>query len=234
MELLDRLRSDPGQAAIVLDVDGVLAPIAARPEDSAVPEETRAAVRNLVGRYALVAAVSGRTTADATRLIGVPEVAVAGTHGLELETVPPEWVRAMHDVARGVRWRIEDKGVALAIHYRDADDEYAALAELEVVAARARAAGLHARFGRKVLELLPPVEANKGTALRRLLERARLARALYAGDDTTDLDAFTVVAGLEVGVRVAVDSPEAPPALRANADILVSGTTAFLDLLRQL
>jgi trehalose 6-phosphate phosphatase len=234
MDLLERLCAEPDRAAIVLDVDGVLAPIAPRPEDSAVPGETREVLRGLVARYALVGAVSGRTTADATRLVGVPGIEVAGTHGLELETVPPVWVRAMHDAVRGVRWRVEDKGVALAIHYRDADDEYAALAELEVVAARAREAGLHARFGRKVLELLPPVEANKGTALRRLLARAGLSRALYAGDDTTDLDAFGAVAEVEIGVRVAVDSPEAPPALRANADILVSGPPAFLELLRRL
>src|SRR5687767_8195191 len=104
MELLERLRAAPEQAAIVLDVDGVLAPIAARPEDAAVPEETRAAVRSLIGRYGLVAAVSGRTTADASELLGIPEVAVAGTHGLELAEIQPEWVRAMHELARGVRW----------------------------------------------------------------------------------------------------------------------------------
>src|SRR5215216_7065007 len=148
VKLLDRLRAEPRAAAIVLDVDGVLAPIVARPEDSLVPEETREALRDLVARYGLVAAVSGRTTADASRLIDVSGVQVAGTHGLELEPISPEWVHAMHRVA----------------------------------------AGLRARFGRMVLELLPPVDVHKGTAVRRLLERSGLSRALYAGDDTTDLD----------------------------------------------
>jgi trehalose 6-phosphate phosphatase len=234
MEPLDRLRAEPRLAAIILDVDGVLAPIVARPEDASVPEDTRAVVRGLVGRYGLVAAVTGRPSADAMKLIGVPELTLAGTHGLELETVPEEWIRAMHDVAAGTRWRVEDKGVALAIHYRTADDEQAARAELEAVAEQARAAGLHARFGRKVLELLPPIEANKGTAVRRLLERAGLTRALYAGDDTTDLDAFAALEELEVGVRVAVDSPEAPPGLRERADVVVDGPEGFLALLREL
>jgi trehalose 6-phosphate phosphatase len=234
VDLLDHLRAEPRAAAIVLDVDGVLAPIVARPEDSVVPDETREVLRGLVRRYGLVAAVSGRTTADATRLVGVPQIQVAGTHGLELESISPEWVEAMHRAADGVRWRVEDKGVTLAIHYRDADDPDAARAELETVAARARSAGLHARFGRKVLELLPPVDANKGTAVRRLLERSGLSRALYAGDDTTDLDAFSAVAGLELGVRVAVSSPEAPPELLSSADLVVGSTGDLLELLRRL
>ncbi len=234
MQVLDRLRAEPERSAIVLDVDGVLAPIVARPEDAAVPEETRAAVRALLGRYALVAAVSGRTSADAKLLLGIPELVVAGTHGLELESVSREWVRKMHELARDVAWRVEDKGVTLAIHYRNADDEDAARAELETVAERARSVGLRARFGRKVLELLPPVDVDKGTAVRRLLERAELSRALYAGDDTTDLDAFAALDDLELGVRVAVASPEAPPGLLERADLVVDGPAGVLDLLRQL
>jgi trehalose 6-phosphate phosphatase len=234
MHALDRLRAEPEHAAIVLDVDGVLAPIVARPEDAAIPEETRLAVRSLLDRYGLVAAVTGRPSADAMRMIDIPEVFVAGTHGLELETVEPEWIHKLHELARGTGWPFEDKGVALAFHYRTADDEAAARAQLETVAERARAEGLHARFGRKVLELLPPIEVNKGTAVRRLLERAGLSRALYAGDDTTDLDGFAALDELEVGVRVAVDSPEAPPGLRERADVVVDGPTGFLALLRTL
>ena len=78
----------------------------------------------------------------------------------------------------------------------------AARAQLEEVADRARAEGLVARFGRKVLELRPPVDAHKGTAVTHLLGERNLARALYAGDDTTDLDAFAALAGLELGVKV--------------------------------
>jgi trehalose 6-phosphate phosphatase len=105
---------------------------------------------------------------------------------------------------------------------------------LNAVAARARNEGLVARFGRKVLELRPPVAAHKGTAVAHLLGERQLERALYAGDDTTDLDAFNALAGLEVGVRVAVASLEGPAELREAADIVVDGPAELQQLLRRL
>jgi trehalose 6-phosphate phosphatase len=105
---------------------------------------------------------------------------------------------------------------------------------LNAVAARARNEGLVARFGRKVLELRPPVAAHKGTAVAHLLGEGQLERALYAGDDTTDLDAFNALAGLEVGVRVAVASLEGPAELREAADIVVDGPAELQQLLRRL
>jgi trehalose 6-phosphate phosphatase len=233
-DLLARLRDEPERAALLLDVDGTLAPIVERPEDALVPEETRAELERLASRYALVACVSGRTSADAAATVGVESVVYVGTHGLELEPEAERWAAAVHEFAAGVAWPPEDKGLTVAFHYRGALDEDAARAELEEVAVRARAAGLHTRFGRKVLELLPPVEANKGTAIRRLLADRGLQRALYAGDDTTDLDAFHALDGLEVAVRVAVASAEGPPALRAAADVVLESTAAMLKLLRTL
>jgi trehalose 6-phosphate phosphatase len=85
-----------------------------------------------------------------------------------------------------------------------------------------------------VLEILPPVEADKGTAVRHLLGRADLDRALYAGDDRTDLDAFQALGGLEVGIRVALASSEGPPELREAADVVVDGPAELLELLRRL
>jgi trehalose 6-phosphate phosphatase len=233
-DLLARLRDEPERAALLLDVDGTLAPIVERPEDAAVPEETRAELERLASRYALVACVSGRTSADAAATVGVETVVYVGTHGLELEPEAERWAAAVHEFAAGVAWPPEDKGLTVAFHYRGALDEDAARAELEEVAVRARAAGLHTRFGRKVLELLPPVEANKGTAIRRLLADRRLRRALYAGDDTTDLDAFRALDGLEAAVRIAVASAEGPSALRAEADVVLESTAAMLELLRTL
>jgi trehalose 6-phosphate phosphatase len=85
-----------------------------------------------------------------------------------------------------------------------------------------------------VLEVRPPVAADKGTAVRALVTRAAVRRGLYAGDDTTDLDAFAGLDELDVGVRVAVDSGEAPPALLEAADIVVDGPEGVLELLRRL
>jgi trehalose 6-phosphate phosphatase len=113
-------------------------------------------------------------------------------------------------------------------------DERTARRELDAVAENARADGFVARYGRMVLELVPPLAANKGTAVRRLLEEHGLQRALYAGDDTTDLDAFAAVEGLELGIRVAVASPEGPPELRLRADIVLDSQSDVLELLRRL
>jgi trehalose 6-phosphate phosphatase len=234
VDALARLRAEPERAAILLDVDGTLAPIVARPEDAAVPDDTRAVLRSLVDRYGLVGAITGRPSEEAARLVDVPGIEVAGKHGLELEEIDEVWHERMLSLAPAVPYRFEDKGVSVSFHYREAEDQEAARAELETVAAQAEALGLKARFGRKVLELLPPVDAHKGTAVLRMLELAGLSRALYAGDDTTDLDGFAALDGLELGVRVAVDSPEAPPELSARADVVVDSPAGLVELLRTL
>jgi trehalose 6-phosphate phosphatase len=233
-DLLAQLAASPERAAILLDVDGTLAPIVERPEDAGVPPETRAELERLAERYALVACVSGRASADAAATVGVERLVYVGTHGLELEPEAERWAGALHEFAAGVTWPAEDKGLSVSFHYRGALDEEAARRELEGVAAAAREAGLRARFGRKVLELLPPIEANKGTAIRRLLGERELQRALYAGDDTTDIDAFSALDGLELAVRIAVASPEGPSELRAAGDVVVPSPAALLDLLRTL
>jgi trehalose 6-phosphate phosphatase len=232
--LLTRLAEEPARAAILLDVDGTLAPIVVRPEDASVPTDARAELGRLAGRYSLVACVSGRPSDDVRRLLGLDGVTYVGLHGLELDPEAAHYRAAIHTFAETADWEFEDKGLAVSFHYRDAEDQEAARRQLEELAARARAAGLHARFGRKVLEILPPVKANKGTAVLQLLDRRRLRRALYAGDDRTDLDAFRALDGLELGIRVAVASDEGPSELRETADIVVDGPAELLELLRGL
>jgi trehalose 6-phosphate phosphatase len=232
---LARLTAEPELAAILLDVDGVLAPIVPVPHDAAVPEETREELRRLDGRYGLVACVSGRSGPDARRIVGLDQLVYVGEHGLELEPEAAAWGEQLQQFAATVDWEdVERKPLTITFHYRRAPDEEEALTMLSAVAARARHEGFVARFGRKVLELRPPVAAHKGTAVAHLLGERRLERALYAGDDTTDLDAFEALAGLEVGVRVAVASPEGPAELREAADVVVDGPAELLDLLRRL
>ena len=228
------LAAEPERAAVLLDVDGTLAPIVARPEDAYVPEETRGELARLAGRYALVACVSGRPRSEVERMVGVAGVAVVGEHGLELAPEAAAWAGRIAEFARGVDWPAERKPLSVSFHFRRADDEAAARAYLTRVAAAAETEGLVPRWGRMVLEVRPPVDAHKGTAVRALVARAGARRALYAGDDRTDLDAFGGLDGLEVGVRVAVRSPEAPPELLAAADVVVDGTEGMLALLRQL
>ena len=235
-DLLARLAEDPLRAGLFLDVDGVLAPIVPRPEDARVPEETRDELRRLNGRYALVACISGRSGEVAREIVGVPELTYVGNHGLELEPESAEWIGRLREFLAGTDWPhdLEDKRLTAALHYRDVADEAAARAQLERIAASARDAGFVARFGRKVLEVVPPLRADKGTAIRTLLDRQGLRRALTAGDDTTDLDAFRALIGLEVAVRVAVASEEGPAELKEAADVVVSSPAEFLSLLGRL
>ena len=235
--LVERLASAPETAGLFLDFDGVLAPIVARPEDAAIPAETRAELRRLAARYRLVSVVSGRPGDDVRSRVGLDEIVYVGSHGLELDPEAEAWRRADPRVRR----RLTVAGRA--------DRGQGAVGRLPLPRPRGRGRGgrrargdrragprrgLAARFGRKVLEVLPPLDSNKGTAVRRLLESTGLTRALVAGDDTTDLDAFRAVEGLECRVRVAVSSVEAPSLLREHADVVVESTGEFLELLRKL
>ena len=231
---VERLSEAPERAAIFLDVDGTLAPIAPRPQDALVPDEARAEVARLTERYALVACVSGRTGEDARRMVGVDGVRYVGAHGLELAADADLWRDELHSFAATVDWPLEDKGLTVSFHYRQAEDESAALEYLEEVAERARRAGLIPRFGRKVLEIRPPVHADKGTAVTLMLDETRLRRALYAGDDSTDVDGFRALEGLEVALRVAVSSDEAPDELVRSADLVVASPAELLTVLRRL
>jgi trehalose 6-phosphate phosphatase len=233
--LLDRLAADPLRAAVLLDVDGTLAPIVDVPTDAAVPDATRAELRRLHGRYALVACVSGRPSQAARQVVGVAELVYVGEHGLELAPEAPAWRERLHGFAGTVAWDdIELKPLSVSFHYRRSDDEDEAVHLLAGVERRARDEGLVPRWGRKVLELRPPLRADKGTAVRQLLRERNLQRALYAGDDTTDLDAFAALDGLDVGLRVAVVTPEAPPTLAQAADLTVTGPDELVEILRSL
>ena len=234
MSAVERLSEAPERAAIFLDVDGTLAPIAPQPQDARVPDEARAEVARLAERYALVACVSGRTGEDARRMVGVDGVRYVGAHGLELAPDADRWRDEIHSFARTVDWPVEDKGLTVSFHYRQAEDESAALEYLEEVAEQARRAGLSPRFGRKVLEIRPPVQADKGTAVTEMLDETGLRRALYAGDDSTDVDGFRALDGLDLGIRIAVSSDEAPSELIRVADVIVASPTELLKLLARL
>jgi trehalose 6-phosphate phosphatase len=254
-QALAPLTADPSRAAVFCDIDGVLAPIVTRAEDAQVRNETAVLLSRLARRYALVACVSGRSAAEARRLVGVGGITYAGSHGAELlepsssrPRVNPafqSWeARVKAFVAerdgpdfRRLRVRIEDKGPIAALHWRGAPDQEAARALVEAVAADAEAAGLATHWGRKVLELRPPVPFDKGQAVRDLVGAADARAAMYGGDDTTDLDAFDALDGLveegalESAVRVGVHSEEGPAAIVERADLVVDGVDGFADVL---
>jgi trehalose 6-phosphate phosphatase len=254
-EALAPLTADPGRAAVFCDIDGVLAEIVARAEDAQVRKETALLLGRLARRYGCVACVSGRSATEARRLVGVGGIAYAGSHGAELlepgaarpRTNPAflSWegrVKAFvaerdNPDLRALRVRIEDKGPIVALHWRGAPDEDAARARVEDLAGEAEAAGLATHWGRKVLELRPPVPFDKGQAVRDLVELSGVRTALFGGDDTTDLDAFDALAALveegtlDAGLLVGVRSEEGPPAIVERADVVVDGVEGFAQVL---
>jgi trehalose 6-phosphate phosphatase len=258
-DALAPLRADPARSAVLLDVDGVLAPIVRHAEDAHVPEPTRTLLIAIARRYGLVACVSGRRAATARRIVAIGSITYVGNHGTEIlrggatePEVDPEvaaWGRRVKRFARQhfedeqlhlLRVRAEDKDVIQALHWRGAPDEEAGEQAVRAVAERAEATGLKTHWGRKVLEIRPPVRIDKGAGIVALLRDADLAAAIYVGDDMTDIDAFrglqelVEMGRLGVAVRIGVRSDEGPPALQEAADAMVEGTDGVRALLKAL
>ena len=259
-EALQPLRADPRHAAVLFDIDGTLAPIVDHASDAHVPESTRQLLIAVAGAYGLVACVSGRRASEARAMVSIGSIAYLGSHGVEelragwtearLDPAVSEWVRRIHEFGAGadtaeahkLRVRLEDKGPIVAFHWRGAPNEEAARAAVERIAAQAGAAGLTTHWGRKVLEVRPPIPFDKGVGVRRLLEEAgpSISSVLYAGDDRTDLDAFRAISELkaegklEYALRVGVASEEGPAEIREQADVLVDGPDGVRELLRLL
>lgn len=253
--LLAPLIERPERSAVVCDIDGTLAPIVPRPEDAAVPDDAREVLEALRRRYAVVACLSGRRALDARRVVGLDSLAYVGNHGLEvlapgakIADADPglaplaEQVRAFATARfagglSGLGVTLEDKDAIWAFHWRRAPDAERARAALTEVAEAAAREGLSPHWGRMVLEVRPPVDTNKGTALAAALAVGDTDRALYGGDDTTDLDAFRKLRELRESGRlshavcVGVRSDEGPAEIVSEADLVVDGPDGFTELL---
>lgn len=255
------------QRGLFSDLDGTLSAITATPAASVVLPEVRELLDEAREAFELVAVVSGRPAIEAARLVQVPGVVYSGNHGLERVRLEPENSRGRGSVPREVHpdaaryahaidetlvtikttlarrfpgiW-IEPKGVTGTVHLRAVAEPEAAE---EAVFALARQLGgprgLRITRGRRVVELRPPVEANKGTAVAGLIREHDLSGAIYIGDDYSDLDAFRALRELSAaaGIRtatVAVLSAEAPAELAEAADIRLAGEAEVPEFLRWL
>jgi trehalose 6-phosphate phosphatase len=194
---------------LVFDFDGTLAPIVESPELAAMEPSTRTLLRLVCLMYPC-AVVSGRARADvASRLAGIPLLAVVGNHGAEAGFGPVDrsprkeveaWRSALErDLCALAGVAIEDKGLSLAVHYRHAPAR--ADARRAVLAAARRLPGARVFGGRAVVNVVPADSHDKGDAVARLLPRAGRPTAVYVGDDATDEDAFRN-ASVAVSVRV--------------------------------
>src|SRR5215210_7886127 len=243
-DLLRTWSEEPRTVAVLTDIDGTLAPIVPTPDMSEVPVELKELLRQLSERYLLVAGISGRKTEDALDLVGLADVVYFGNHGFEIlregevevtpdalpyrERVQELEVRAREELGPLGAF-VEEKGITASIHYRNVSPEVGERCK-EFVEREGERLGLRITGGRGVVEARPPIHADKGTATRKVVEEYEPQKALFIGDDTTDLDAFRELERLREEddlteiLRIGVESEEGPPEIVSEADLVVEGT----------
>ncbi len=239
LDRLDELAVAGRRLAVFLDYDGTLTGIVPRPEDAVLAPEVRETVTRLAG-YCTVAIISGRDLADVRKLVGVPGIVYAGSHGFDIagpdgpvaaSTERDRFLPLLAEAETGLRdalapvagAQIERKKYSIAVHYRNVAVADLAAVEAAVAQALAQRPTLRDLPGKKVHDLQPRIDWDKGKALLHLLDLLGLAGpevdVVFIGDDITDEDAFAALRGRGTGIvvrdeprptaaRLALDSPQ--------------------------
>ncbi|MFJ6463996.1 trehalose-phosphatase [Streptomyces sp. NPDC091387] len=262
-EGLAALLARPDRAVVALDFDGTLADIVPDPEQARAHPGTVEALAALAPQVASIAVITGRPAGVAVRyggfagVAGLDHLVVLGHYGAERWDAVSGTVRAPapHPGVAAVRaelpgvldtfdsWRgtwIEEKGQALAVHTRRAEDPQAAFEALRgPLGELAARHGLIVEPGRLVLELRP-AGMDKGVALTQYVRETGAESVLYAGDDLGDLAAYAAVEKLRAegpdgtpGLLVCSGEAEVPE-LAERADLLLPGPGAVVDFLSAL
>lgn len=206
---------------LCLDYDGTLTPIVERPELAILPKAVKEAIETLNrSPFFKLAIISGRSLSDIQRFIGIQNIFYVGNHGLEIfhsdgkivSLVPLESKRALERVLHELQGQIdalngvflENKGAILAFHYRQASlSDRVALRCILFDAEKRHSHALEMAYGKKVLEIRPRCNVNKGTAVNHLREQVGMGSfPIFIGDDTTDADAFRVIKGEGLAIQV--------------------------------
>jgi trehalose 6-phosphate phosphatase len=240
------LQTPLAQTAVLLDIDGVLAPIVDDPAAVAVSATTQDLLRSAVETCGAVGVVTGRSLHAARELVTIPGIWIAAAHGMHVahpdgsEWIDPAASRAREQLdltvtmAQTVGWRYEDKGHCVTLHFRHvARPEQTAAQMRAQIATVLNPTIVELHDARMALEVRPVGSATKGAAVQRILEESGLDSAIYVGDDRTDLDAFRQLEGRDA-LRVAVASDEAPSELLEEADLVLDDQAAVEHWLRQL
>jgi alpha,alpha-trehalase len=211
-------RSD--QLAIFLDYDGTLTPIVSHPENALLSDSMRQTVQTLATR-ASVAILSGRDLDDIRRRVGIDTIIYGGSHGFDVagprglrNEVATEFLPRLDIVEKeldkelaGIPGaRVERKRFSIAAHYRNVKASEVPRVERAVSEVAGRRPELRRIDGKKVYELVPNIDWDKGKAVLWLLQQLGLERAnarpIYIGDDRTDEDAFRALGQRGVSILV--------------------------------
>jgi trehalose 6-phosphate phosphatase len=240
-------RSSPATSGIFCDYDGTLSPLVDDPATARLLDGAAALLADLAGMYGRLGVLTGRPVSFLQDVLPA-DVLLVGLYGLEVvdggtrcdHPLGGAWREVVDDVAAIARdrgpagMRVEAKGLSLTLHYREAPD----LAEAVHAFADQQAArsGLRARPAKMSVELHPPIDADKGTALRD--HAGGLDAVCFVGDDVADLPAFDELDRLAADgvhvVRVAVAGVETPAELSDRAEVVVAGPHEVLALLAAL
>ncbi len=235
---------------LLLDYDGTLTPIVERPQDAVLSEDMRKVLVEL-SRIYLIGIISGRSLADIKKMVGIDGIYYSGNHGFELsgpsvELTKEEARRARPTIlkicsamrARSARFEgmiVEDKGLTASIHYRMvAKEKVQELKELfnELVGPSIKDGTIRITQGKKVLEIRPNVDWDKGRAVEWIMnvvsKRKGKVYPVYVGDDITDEDAFLVLKGKGLTVLVAQEGG------KSNAEYYLRNTEEVGRFLRKL
>jgi trehalose 6-phosphate phosphatase len=219
--------------AVFLDYDGTLSPIAPRPELATLPPETKAVLHRLARRFP-VAILSGRGREDVAALVDLDGLVYAGSHGFDIagppvhDGGPPLRLEVGEDVLDAIARvagelrrdlagiegaLVEPKRFAVAVHFRLVDEAHLPRIESAVDRVVTAHPGLRKAHSKKVFEVRPDLDWDKGRALLWILSALGLDRPdvlpLYLGDDVTDEDAFRALAdGRGIGIFVAEEPRE--------------------------
>ncbi len=249
------LRQSP--FGLITDVDGTISEIAPTPQEARVSPLCRRYLKVLCDHLALVAAISGRPVAQVRDMVGIRGLVYIGNHGLErwaenhteLPTRARDYLGIIESVAKeltplcsieGVS--LENKGLTVTVHYRLSPEVQAAERDiLNSVKALAQAKNLRVIKGKMTVNLLPPIEINKGTATLDLINGYNLQSGIYLGDDLTDIDAFRAMRDASGnlkfhGFAIGIVSSEMPEELVKEADFTLNGVNdvgRFLKWLSQ-
>ncbi len=237
-----------GRVLLLCDYDGTLTPIVETPDSACLPEETRSILQELAKQSRFtVGIISGRALDDLRRKVGIRNIIYAGNHGLEIEGPDIHFINPIAEemrpvfklmyrvltkalsTVRGVH--VENKGLTLSVHYRLVDDKKTEEVDsiFERVIATARSLGkVVVTSGKKVYEVRPGVDWNKGKAIALLMEQYGKPKTkagvlpVFLGDDTTDEDGFRVIVqrdGIAVFVGEEMQGSAARYYLKSPAEV---------------
>jgi len=222
---------------LLADYDGTLTPIASRPVEAILSVSVREKLATLAQRASFsVGVISGRAIEELKAMVGIKGIYYAGNHGLEIEGPGLRYVNpaaaAGRDIIKGLAGRlaaeldkiqgviIQDKDLSISVHYRlVTKGEVGRVGEVvkRVTAAMRKRGKIVLSPGKKVWEIKPPVDWDKGKAVETIANsiktKLKLERllTLFLGDDVTDEDAFKVIQRPE-GWGVYVGPENAPSA----------------------